>query len=291
MARQLGIPTILERCNAHTEFAYKVVQDECDKLGIVMPKGHEHEFNPRILANEIKEFNACDFLLSPSEFVSRTFTDRGFNPDRLLRFQYGFDPATCFPRHDTPRERPGLTALFAAGCAPRKGLHLALRAWLGSTASKTGTLLVAGEFIPGYAECLSKELAHPSIRLIGFRKDLPEIMRSADIFVLPSIEEGSALVTYDARACGCVLVVSDATGAVCSHAVDALVHPAGEVSVLTEHISKLNDDRKLLADLRAKSLAGAGGLSWAASGPHILAAYRTALDRFTSPSPSTPSLN
>src|SRR5690606_2873798 len=105
-----------------------------------------------------------------------------------------------------PRQREGLTVLFAAGCAPRKGLHIALEAWLQSPAHENGTLLVAGEFIPGYAEKLGKLLEHSSVKRIGFRKDLPDVMRSADILVLPSIEEGSALVTYDARGNGCVLL-------------------------------------------------------------------------------------
>ena len=58
-------------------------------------------------------------------------------------------------------------------------------------------------------------LAHPSVRVLGQRNDVPELMRQSDIFVLPSIEEGSALVTSEARGSGCVLLVSDAAGAVC----------------------------------------------------------------------------
>ena len=34
VARQLGIPTVLERPNAHTRFAYEVVRDECERLGV-----------------------------------------------------------------------------------------------------------------------------------------------------------------------------------------------------------------------------------------------------------------
>ena len=32
-AQRLGIPTVLERCNAHTRFAYEVVNRECARLG------------------------------------------------------------------------------------------------------------------------------------------------------------------------------------------------------------------------------------------------------------------
>ena len=33
-AKRLGIPTVLERCNAHTRFAYTVVQQECERLAV-----------------------------------------------------------------------------------------------------------------------------------------------------------------------------------------------------------------------------------------------------------------
>ena len=47
----------------------------------------------------------------------------------------------------------------------------------------------------------------------GYLADVSGEMRNTDVLVLPSIEEDSALVTYVARASGCVLLVSDAAGA------------------------------------------------------------------------------
>ena len=112
--------------------------------------------------------------------------------------------------------------IFAGGCAPRKGLHYALEAWLRSPAHETGTFLVAGTFVPGYAERLSPMLRHPSVRVLGHRSDLPALMRTCDALVLPSIEEGSALVTYEARGSGCVVLVSDAANSSATYAVRAL---------------------------------------------------------------------
>ena len=273
MAKSLGIPTILERCNAHTEFAYTIVQKECEKLGISMPPGHEHDFNAAYLAKEEAEYREADFLFCPSEFVARTFKDRGFPEAKLGRFQYGFDEKTCYPPPSRQRTDNGLTVLFSAGCAPRKGLHYALEAWLKSPAHKQGKFLVVGEFIPGYAERLGTMLQHPSVQILGYRKDLPDIMRQSDILVLPSIEEGSALVTYDARGCGAVLLVSDASGAVCQDRVNALVHPAGDVAMLSRHITELHENRALLEQLRAASLTTAHELRWSAAGGHMMREY------------------
>ena len=134
--------------------------------------------------------------------------------------------------------------------------------------------MIVGEFIPGYAEKLSSMLAHPSVKLLGFRKDLPEVMRDSDILTLPSIEEGSALVTSDARGCGCVLLVSEAAGAICKHMENALVHKPGDVNTLTQHITLLHENRALLEKLRAASLSTRHEMTWGVAGEKLLQVYR-----------------
>jgi glycosyltransferase involved in cell wall biosynthesis len=99
-------------------------------------------------------------------------------------------------------------------------------------------------------------------------------MRNSDILVLPSLEEGSALVTSEARGSGCVLVVSEAAGAICQHMENALVHSVGDVSALSKHITLLHEDRALLERLRAASLATVTELTWSAAGRMLLDAYR-----------------
>ena len=279
VAKRHGILTVLERCNAHTAFAYNVVREECQRLGVSMPPGHEHDFNTPVLRREEAEYEKADYLLCPSEFVAKTFLDRGFPPSRIARFQYGCDETRCYPTAASDEGKPGLTVLFAAGCAPRKGLHYALTAWVQSPASRVGTFLVVGEFIPGYAERLGTLLTHPSVKVMGYRKDLPDLMRAADVFVLPSIEEGSALVTYDARASGCVLVVSDASGAICQHMTNALVHRARDVTTLADHLTILHEERALLQQLRQASLETAHELTWSVSGRKLLATYGELLGR------------
>jgi len=275
VARSLGIPTVLERPNAHTRYAYTAVREESKRLGIVLPSDNEYAFKTDVLEKEEKEYRKADYLLCPSDFVLRTFVNEGFPPEKLKRHQYGFDETTYYP--DSSRARSGskgLTMLFAGDCAVRKGLHFALEAWLQSPASKNGTFLIAGRFLQAYADRLQGWLSHPSVHVLGFRNDVPELMRRSDVFVLPSIEEGSALVTSDARGSGCVLLVSEAAGAICKHMENALVHPVGNIKALTEHITMLHGDRSLLERLRNASLSGIQEITWKAAGMRLLDVYR-----------------
>jgi glycosyltransferase involved in cell wall biosynthesis len=274
VAAKLGVPTVLERPNAHTKFAYEVVQKECEGLGITMPPGHEHAYNSNILAKEEAEYQLANRLLCPSDFVARTFLEKGFTQEKLARHQYGFDDKVYYPDHKPRETKSRLTMLFVGGCAPRKGLHYALKAWLESPAHRDGMFMIAGQFIAGYAEKLSAMLAHPSVHTLGHRNDVPELMRKSDILVLPTIEEGSALVTSEARGSGCVLLVSEAAGAICRHTENALVHRVGDVKALSEHITRLHEDRTLLERLRAASLSTVHEITWTAAGRKLLTVYK-----------------
>lgn len=277
-ARELGIPTVLERPNAHTRFAYEVVRKECERLGVALPDSHEHAYNADVLAKEEAEYQRADFLLCPSDFVARTFLDQGFKPEQLARHQYGFDADEYFYDPHARSKGRGLSMLFVGGCAPRKGLHFALEAWLQSSACHDGVFQIAGEFVPSYAEKLAPLLKHPSVRVLGHRKDVADLMRVSDVLVLPTIEEGSALVTSEARGCGCVLLVSEAAGAICKHMQNALVHSVADVNTLAEHITLLNDNRALLEQLRGESLKTVNEITWKAAGARLLQVYRDILE-------------
>lgn len=279
-AARLGIPTVLERPNAHTRFAYEVVDSECKSLGISMPPGHEHAYDPVILKHEEEEYAVAHRLLCPSDFVVKTFLAGGFDSPQMLRHQYGFDHNKFSSAPSLLEQNSQFTMIFVGGCAPRKGLHYALEAWLKSIASRDGKFLIVGNFIPGYGERLAGALSHPSVEVLGFRRDIPELMRKAHVLTLPSIEEGSALVTSEARGCGCVLLVSEATGAMCQHGEDSFVHAVGDVAALSEHITALYQDRNLYSRMRVQSLRTVDELTWAAAGRRLLDAYYQALAAF-----------
>jgi glycosyltransferase involved in cell wall biosynthesis len=273
-AAGLGIPTVLERPNANTRFAMEVVQEECDRLGITLPTDHEHAFNPGKLRKEEEEYRLADRLLCPSDFTLKTFLDKGYAREKLIRHIYGFDEKVYYPANEPRAPKRGLTMLFVGVCAVRKGVHYALEAWLRSPASKDGTFQIAGEFLPAYAAKLAPILSHPSVRVLGHRNDVPELMRKSDILVLPSIEEGFGLVITEAMGSGCVPLASEACTEICSHMKTGLMHRVADVEALTQHITMLHEDRALLERLRGACLEAAPNITWTAAGRVLLDVYR-----------------
>jgi glycosyltransferase involved in cell wall biosynthesis len=280
-AARLGIPTVLERCNAHTRYDYEVVQKECERLGVRLPPGNESTWDDEVLRIEEEEFRLADRLLCPSEFVVQTFLDKGFSRERLARHIYGFDDKTYFPAPDYQPNPAGLRMLFVGFCAVRKGVHYALEAWLRSPAHKNGTFTIAGEFLPDYAEKLAPMLSHPSVRVLGHRNDVADLMRNSDVLTLPSVEEGFGLVCTEAMGSGCVPLVSDACTDECQHMKNALVHRVGDVEALESHISLLDQDRALLQRLRLAGLKKRSSLTWDAAGEKLLEAYRETIEMYS----------
>jgi len=131
--------------------------------------------------------------------------------------------------------------------------------------------------IPNYKKVVREYLKDPSVEYFDFRRNVQNFMRKSDVLVLPSLAEGSALVTYEARACGCVLLVSEAAGAICEHMRDALVHAPGDVETLRKHIDLLASDVKLLTHLRNKNLAGVSELTWEKAAQSLVAGYQQCL--------------
>ena len=277
-AARLGIPTVLERPNAHTGFAMEVVQKECDRLGVTLPPDHEHAYVAHKLRKEEEEYWLATRLLCPSEFVVKTFLDKGYAREQLVRHIYGYDEKVFYPSHEPKDPKRGLTMVFVGVCAVRKGLHYALEAWLRSPASKDGTFLIAGEFLPVYQEKLAQMLSHPSVKALGHRNDVPELMRKSDVLVLPSIEEGFGLVVVEAMGSGCVPLASEACTEICSHMKTGLMHKVGDVEALTQHITMLHENRALLERLRAACLEASLGLTWTGAGRTLLEAYRETIE-------------
>jgi glycosyltransferase involved in cell wall biosynthesis len=275
-AAALGIAAVREAPNTHTAHAFAVVAEESELIGVRPPKRSSHRFDAAHLAQEEREWDAATAILVPSVAVEATFLDRGFDPARLLRHRYGYRPAPASP---PGRGRSsGLSALFLGRIEPRKGLHYGLRAWIASTASARGRFLIYGDSpSAAYRTYLQPLLDHPSVELHGFTADPSAALASADVLVLPSIEEGSALVTYEAQAFGCVPLVSREAGAPVDDGVNGLVHDARDVAALTAQFDRLDESPAELGRLAANALERSADLTWAAAGTMLVGAYRRAM--------------
>jgi glycosyltransferase involved in cell wall biosynthesis len=82
------------------------------------------------------------------------------------------------------------------------------------------------------------------------------------VFVFPSLFEGSAVVTYEALACGLPAVVTPSAGSVVRDGVEGFLVPPGEVEPLAAAMERLGGDPQLRAAMSAAARARAEEFDW-----------------------------
>src|SRR5262249_43035807 len=132
---------------------------------------------------------------------------------------------------------------------------------------------------PAYRTVIAGLLAESGAEELGFVADIGAVLRGADVLVLPSVTEGSALVVFEAMASGAVPLVSDASGAPVEPGTDGLVHEAGDVPALAKDRAGRAADPAGLAAMRAAALARRDELSWSTAGIELRTAYELASGR------------
>lgn len=274
-ARALGLAALRESPNAHTRSTVRAAAAAAADAAVALPTDHSHAAGPAVLEQEDREYEAATAVLVPSDYARREFIAEGFPPERLLQHRYGCDLAR-FPARTTAGAEHAFRAVFLGRGDPTKGLHVALEAW-DRAAVPGGELLIAGALQPDYEVALLPLLERPSIRRLGFVSDVPALLGSADVLLLPSWTEGSALVILEAQASGCVPLVSDATGALGTEGEDFLEHHVGDTDMLAHQLSELARDPARLASLSAALTARRETRGWDASAEALLRCYRVAV--------------
>jgi glycosyltransferase involved in cell wall biosynthesis len=188
----------------------------------------------------------------PGEVVDRTRIAAVPNAVEVDKFAAGpKGPAKA--RVGAPPGRP--LALMLANLSPHKGQETAIRTaaalkargvevhfWLagverGGAAAYTARL-----------QSLIAELGVADrVRLLGQRTDAPELLRAADLFLLPSTCEGLPISLLEAQACQVPVLAAPTAGVpeVVRHGVTGFLIPADDPNGFAEQITRLLADDRL----------------------------------------------
>lgn len=238
-AKRAGMATVLDAPAAH-EYNLAVDAAEASVYGMRAPA----RFGSKTRVREEREL--ADYVVSPSPFVTRCVIEHGTAAAKIVEIPFGADTSVFHPadnaRHPDAREDGRFVLLCAASINGRKGTRYLLQAWreLGLRDAElvlAGTPDAAGEaLLREYAGC------YRAVGHVPWHR-LPALFRSASAFVLPSLAEGSALVTYMAMASGLPVVVTDAAGSVVTDGAEGFVVAPRDVAALKERIAWLSERR------------------------------------------------
>lgn len=97
-------------------------------------------------------------------------------------------------------------------------------------------------------QTLAEELGiRERVSFLGYRKDVPQIMRAADLYAHPSKREGLGLASLEAMACGLPLVTSNVQGIpdYVENGVTGFMCDPTDVDGFTDHLRRLVENPEL----------------------------------------------
>jgi glycosyltransferase involved in cell wall biosynthesis len=254
-AHRRGIPAVLEVASVHIQEQEALMRAEYARYGWDIDRA---VITPGVVARTVREYHEADAIIATSSFVKRTLVERGVDAAKVTVVPYGFERAPMPARqpHDTPR------VLFVGGCSLRKGIPYLVEAFRRIEAP--ATLRLVGRRNDALFERIGGLPAN--VVAVGPKSGtgLAAEYASADVFVLPSVEDGYGLVTNEAMSAGLPVIVSDHAGSaeVVRDGDNGFVVPARDADALADRLNKLLRDAQLRARMGAAARATAESRSW-----------------------------
>jgi glycosyltransferase involved in cell wall biosynthesis len=274
-ARAHGAHTVLERGSTHILTQQALLEEEHRRWGAEAPP-----VDRRLLARQLAEYDEAEYIAVPSRFVLESFLAHGFPRERLVHVPYGVH-LDQFARAETPG-RP--FRIVAAGLGLRKGTPYLLEAVARLNLPDLELHLVGA--VPAGQRVVLDRARVPFRHLGGLSQtELARVYRSASVFVLPSVEEGLALVILEAMASGLPVVVTPNTGAedIVTHGREGMIVPARDAGALAEALRELYEDEPRRRAMGAAAASAAASWSWDTYGDRVAAAYARIAGRTGSP--------
>jgi alpha-maltose-1-phosphate synthase len=249
---------ICDRPSAHIRVQDRILREEYDRQGIHFPG-----IDPRVIRREEAEYEAADIITVPSTFAFDTFVESGIDRRKMRLAPYGVDLNTFFPCVQRSENR--FNVLFVGSVTVRKGIRYLLDAFE-KLKCLHKHLTLAGSVSPELESTLNRVRGKDQISILGHvqQHQLKEIMSASHVMVLPSVEEGLALVQAQAMACGCPVIASQNTGGrdLFTDGNEGFIVPIRDADAIADRLQKLADNPDLRIRMseaalrRVKSIGG-----------------------------------
>jgi glycosyltransferase involved in cell wall biosynthesis len=249
--RSQPMPTIVHGFEGSALLVLRRARERGAKAVLDVPSAHEYLISERNRARKqhglgrqrhpslrvAEERRQADLLLAPSEYVAQCLIEHDVAANRIALVPYGVDVERF-----SPSKRPvndcRFRVLFVGQVSVSKGIPDLLQAWKRLSIADA-ELLIAGGIDSDVRKFLHR--APTNVRCLG---NLPfptvhALYQSSDVFVLPSLAEGSALVTYEAMAVGLPVIVTRNTGSIARDGIDGYVIPIRDPDAIAESLDHL----------------------------------------------------
>jgi len=194
-------------------------------------------------------FREADTIIAPSEYVRQDLLSKGVSSDKIRLVSYWCDSPVREPK-EYAGDRP-LRVLFVGYSNLMKGLPYLLASIKGIPRDQVslrcvGHVNLRDEILQEYSE-------------VEFTGRLPrEWMANqftwADVFILPSLCEGSSLAIYEALSYGCPVITTPNSGSIVRDGIEGIIVPIRASGALANAIGRYVNTPELVRRMSAAAL-------------------------------------
>lgn len=218
-------------------------------------QGHDAGKKINRITEEIK---LADKIAVGSDFAKKTLIENRVAENKIAVIPYGADTAVFSPKIKE-QNNAGFKILFVGNISVRKGCHYLLEAvkQLDMPGIKLTMIggMEDGYFSEKYGDYFEWLPHVPHDKIASYYND-------ADIFVFPSLFEGSSLATYEALACGLPVITTANSGSVVRNGKDGFIIPIRNIEAIKEKIMLLRDNKALRGDMARNARRQAKNYTW-----------------------------
>ena len=245
VAKKHGMFVLCEHASVHPSVAASLVANSGR-----MPQSRQEALVSPFYRPILSDIEQADAVLVNSNFARDTFAYVGHKSSPVHVIYLGVDDAFLDHVPEGRSAAKEFCLLFAGTFTKGKGADTLIDA-IQRLGDIPWRLEIAGPTNPdmeGRRECF---FANPRVKYLGLlsRADLASAMARADVFVFPSLSEGSARVVFEALACGCYVITTPNSGSIVEDGVHGAIVPPGDSGALAEAIEYAYRNRDVVSEI------------------------------------------
>lgn len=240
-ANALGLTTVVERESTHIRTQKEILDEEYQKYN----QGR-CPISDDYVEREEKEYKLADYITTPSRFAQESFVQQGYDEQKVKRVPFG----VVLPELSDVNGVDTTYFIYAGSVILRKGIQYLLPAW-DSLDLPNAELIVAGNITESTQPIVQSYMDAEDIHFLGWVNNINELFGKSSVFVFPTLEEGSALVVYEAMASGLPIVTTYNSGWVGEdgkHGIEVPVRDSESVAEAMQYLYNNPDERKRMGE-------------------------------------------
>lgn len=275
-AGKSGLACVLEQCSAPYSIYDQLLFEEHSLWSNWARDAAPHR-NLLLSDREKQEWELSQLIICGSQFVVDGLAQQGVPGEKCVLVPSAVNVNNYSDKKNETKDMyRKLRALFLGNISIMKGIQYVYEAarQLGDAPIE---IKAAGRNLVSRQALLKME---DHIQFLGHmpRADVYNLLNWADVLVLPSICEGSALVTYEALASGVPVITTPNSGSPVQDGVTGFIVPNRNAEAIAERLEQLAQDPDLRREmsLRARKYAEEH-LSWDAYSTRLISAMESVL--------------